>query len=158
MPSGGTNYGERMAFSNCMLYNSETIVKGGSAAFFHFDQCSFDYAWRIIQGGSPTFFTNCHFEQATDTKNIAPILTTGPEAHFAFDSCLFVMTNRGGAPTYPVYVDATSIGAGSSGIVAFSKCKFWGIRTTSGNFAAGSRVFNQYPSYHDVGTTRFPEA
>jgi|SRR5215213_2680571 len=157
--NGGTNYGERMTFSGCDLYNSQTAIRAdGNAAFFHFVQCSFDYCWQIVNSGSPIQFTSCHFEQSQATKNLAPIITSGTEAHFAFDSCMFVMTNRGGAPTYPVYINATSLGSASSGIVAFSKCKYWGIRTTSGNFAAGSRVFSQYPSYHDVGTTRFPGA
>jgi hypothetical protein len=155
-PTGGANYGERLSFTNTTLWNSELCVKNDAfGGFLHFSQCSFDHSWRVITGAGVTFFSNCHIEQATNTKNTTPILTVGTRAHLSFDNCLFVMVNRG-TPTYPHIIDATSLGSATTGIVSMRGCRFWGHRTTSGNFAAGSRVFNQYPSYHDVGTTRFP--
>lgn len=66
MPSGGNNYGERVAYFGCTIYNSDFAVSiFNPNGAFHFTNCSLDYnGVQVVVSEGRVFLTDCHIEAA----------------------------------------------------------------------------------------------
>ena len=64
MPSSYSNYGERITYTCCTIYNSTLAARNNNAnGAFHFTKCSFDYnAQQVTVNSGRVFLTDCHIE------------------------------------------------------------------------------------------------
>ena len=80
MPSGFTNYGENISFSNSAIANCGICIQNiNPNGNFHFNDCSIDYSDVLVdaqRGG--VYLNNCHMETNNGNQNItSAIFKTG---------------------------------------------------------------------------------
>lgn len=112
--TGGTNYGERYSFINCLFYNSARILYNTNPnATFKFLSCSLDYSTVVadIASGRVTM-ESCHIETNLDDDYMFK-LSTNESSSLILDKCDLLLT--GARATYEIFsIDANVIFGGIS--------------------------------------------
>lgn len=152
---GGTatgNAGERVAFDNCTMYNSNAILKAsGAGAAFFFDACSFDYSGQFFDiAGSHVYYSNCHFETtsgvgdswSTKTDHLGKMQGT---SRLYMSNISIIM----GSSVIKIIDSATGPSTYGSGFALFSNCVA---------FSSGSqKTSRQLISAGAVGATSYTQ-
>lgn len=114
IPSGGTNYGERLVFDDCGFQNCDIGIDNQAPdCIVHVINTSFDYLSSqiiILRNGASVIASKCHFESSTDTQlwfdvdgdnsllriTDSTLLLTGSRATYPIGSCGSAITGGGG--------------------------------------------------------------
>jgi hypothetical protein len=145
-PTGFADYGERLSYLSCVLYNSTLAVEIANpyGAFF-FTNCSFDYnakLFSVILG--QIICTSCHFESSAYRQS--PIFVAPSDSNLVRVIGGYFSTQGVPGSQVPPYI--VEVGAGSE--VHFDSVSMGYTRTSSDSFWGGEgRCFvrNRWISY-----------
>lgn len=96
IPSGQSDYGERLSFLQCNIYNGGTAIVCNTNADVYFEQCSIDYNSHQILNITAGIinFIGCHIEQAnnafTSSNRAFELSGNGTDVMFIGGELLFV--------------------------------------------------------------------
>lgn len=156
MPSGKTNYGERITFHGCTIFNNVTlgVQINNSNGAFHFNGCSLDYNTKQVSVlAGKVFLTDCHVE-ASDYAATPITIANSNGATFVMRGGWLLVTSA--IPNSMSSIINCATTANQGGGALFDGVYMNNLQTTTGYFAEGVGTV-KIKNYFSTNTSNNPQ-